>query len=133
MSRPDLVTREFLLSFWKIHILHHAEEAPIYGNWIAEELFRHGYKISPGTLYPLLRRMEKNGWLESTPTDGSGSRGRREYRLTPAGAEILAFIREQVVELHHEVIEEFAERKAGAKRRASQAATHPAKDGQPAD
>jgi len=119
MSRPDAaktqakstprdpVTREILLSFWKIHILHHAEERPIYGQWIADELRRHGYKISPGTLYPLLRRMETNGWLVSSPPDGAPkAHSRKEYRLTKSGAKILAFLRVQVRELHHEVIEE---------------------------
>jgi DNA-binding PadR family transcriptional regulator len=102
----DLVTREILLSFWKVHILHHAEEGPIYGQWIAEELRRHGYSISPGTLYPLLKRMEKNGWLKSTTCNNSSAHARREYRLTQDGSRILAFIRSQVKELHHEVIEE---------------------------
>jgi DNA-binding PadR family transcriptional regulator len=103
----DPVTREILLSFWKIHILHHAEERPIYGQWIADELRRHGYKISPGTLYPLLRRMEANGWLASNPPEGaSKAHSRKEYRLTKSGAKILAFLRVQVKELHHEVIEE---------------------------
>jgi DNA-binding PadR family transcriptional regulator len=102
---PDLVTREILLSFWKVHILHHAEEGPIYGQWIAEELRRHGYRISPGTLYPLLKRMETNGWLKSA-SNRSATHARKEYTLTRAGAKILAFIRTQVEELHHEVIEE---------------------------
>jgi DNA-binding HxlR family transcriptional regulator len=44
------VDREILLSFWKVHILHHAGEKPIYGQWIISELRRHGYEISPGTL-----------------------------------------------------------------------------------
>jgi DNA-binding PadR family transcriptional regulator len=107
---PDLVTREILLSFWKVHILHHAEEGPIYGQWIAEELRRHGYRISPGTLYPLLKRMEANGWLKST-TANSGVHARKEYTLTREGAKILAFLRTQVEELHHEVIEEREHRK----------------------
>ena len=103
---PDAVTREILLSFWKVHILHHAEEGPIYGQWIAEELRHHGYSISPGTLYPMLKRMESNGWLKSVPTQAKGAHARKEYRLTKEGGKILAFIRAQVKELHHEVIEE---------------------------
>jgi len=111
-STSDLVTREFLLSFWKVHILHHAEERPIYGQWIADELRHHGYHISPGTLYPLLRRMEKNGWLASAVSSADGrSKSRKEYRLTKEGEKILTFIRTQVKELHHEVIEEREEKK----------------------
>jgi DNA-binding PadR family transcriptional regulator len=110
---PQLVTREFLLSFWKVHILHHAEEGPVYGQWIAGELRRHGYHISPGTLYPLLRRMESNGWLKSgVSTSEPRAHPRKEYRLTREGAKLLAFIRTQVEELHHEVIAERRERRA---------------------
>lgn len=101
----ETVSREFLLSFWKIHILHHAAERPVYGQWIAAELRRHGYCISPGTLYPLLRRMESNGWLKSRPPASNGAHARKEYRLTRAGAKTLAFIRSQVEELHREVTE----------------------------
>lgn len=104
-SLPDSVTREILLSFWKVHILHHAAEGPIYGQWIAEELRRHGYSISPGTLYPLLKRMEANGWLKTKSANSSGH-ARKEYRLTKDGAKILDFLRAQVKELHREVVEE---------------------------
>jgi DNA-binding PadR family transcriptional regulator len=103
---PDAVTREVLLGFWKVHILHHAAEGPIYGQWIAEELRRHGYNISPGTLYPLLRRMERNGWIKRTGPVNAESHARREYRLTKAGREILDFLRSQVEELHREVVED---------------------------
>ena len=105
-SLPDLVTREVLLSFWKVHILHHAAEGPIYGQWIAEELRRHGYSISPGTLYPLLKRMEGNGWLKTSPSSNAAGHARKDYRLTKDGAKVLAFLRDQVRELHREVVEE---------------------------
>jgi DNA-binding PadR family transcriptional regulator len=49
--------REILLSLWKIHILHHAAAGPVVGLWMLQELRRHGYDVSPGTIYPLLRRM----------------------------------------------------------------------------
>jgi PadR family transcriptional regulator PadR len=103
---PDIVTREILLSFWKVHILHHAAEGPVYGQWIADELRRHGYNISPGTLYPLLRRMENHGWLKSNQSANAPANARREYRLTKEGARILKLIRSQVQELHREVVEE---------------------------
>ena len=59
------VVREFLLAFWKIHILHHAAEQGIYGQWMLEELHHHGYRLSPGTLYPMLARMATRGWLRA--------------------------------------------------------------------
>ncbi len=104
------VTREVLLGFWKIHILHHAAEEPVVGQWILEEIRRHGYDVSPGTLYPLLKRMERNGWLRCETDPAAGLRGRRYYHLTPRGAAVLEVLREAVVELHHEVVDEAAER-----------------------
>ena len=101
-----LVTREILLGFWKVHILHHAAEHPVVGQWVLTELRRHGYDISPGTLYPLLKRMERNGWLRSENDAGAGPRRRRYYHLTARGAAVLDSLRDTVVELHHEVIEE---------------------------
>lgn len=96
--------REILLSFWKVHILHHAGEEPIHGQWILNELRRHGYEISPGTLYPLLNRMERLGWLRCKTDPDGGRRARKDYRLTPQGRKILSLIREQLEELYKEVI-----------------------------
>ena len=59
-----MVDRQFILGFIKIHILYHASKAPIFGAEIAEELKRRRYHISPGTLYPTLRRLEEEGKLE---------------------------------------------------------------------
>lgn len=105
-----LLTREILLGFWKVHILHHAGEHPVIGQWVLSELRRHGYDISPGTLYPLLKRLERNGWLRSEAAVGDGKRRRRYYHLTNRGAAVLEVLRETVVELHHEVVEEAASR-----------------------
>jgi PadR family transcriptional regulator PadR len=103
-----LLTREILLGFWKVHILHHAAEHPVIGQWVLTELRRHGYDISPGTLYPLLKRLERNGWLRSETAVGDGKRRRRYYHLTNRGAAVLEVLRETVIELHHEVVEEAA-------------------------
>ena len=103
-----LFTREILLGFWKVHILHHAAEHPVIGQWVLTELRRHGYDISPGTVYPLLKRLERNGWLRSEVAVGEGKRRRRYYHLTARGAAVLDVLRETVVELHHEVVEEAA-------------------------
>jgi len=101
-------TREVLLGFWKVHILHHAAEEPVVGQWILAELRKHGHEVSPGTLYPLLKRMERNGWLRCESDPATGLRGRRYYHLTARGASVLHFLRAAVVELHHEVVEEAA-------------------------
>lgn len=96
--------REILLGFWKAHILHHAGEQPLCGQWMLDELRRHGYTISPGTLYPLLHRMERLGWLRSSADARAGKRARRDYRLTSQGEKVMAAVRAQVRELYDEVV-----------------------------
>jgi PadR family transcriptional regulator, regulatory protein PadR len=100
------IAREIRLAFWKVHILHHAGERPIYGQWLLEELRRHGFHVSPGTLYPLLTRMHAEGWLRpARPRSAAASpKARREYRLTSKGATALTGLRDQVDELHREVV-----------------------------
>jgi PadR family transcriptional regulator, regulatory protein PadR len=53
--------RDFFLGFIQIHVLHHAAQEPIDGVAMIEELTRHGYKLSPGTLYSLLHCLEAQG------------------------------------------------------------------------
>ncbi len=113
----DIVSNEILLAFWKIHILHHAESEPVYGLWMMEELRRHGYRISPGTLYPLLRRMEKYGWLLSQSRSDAPRRDRKCYRLTKQGAGVLALLRAQVGELYREVVDGVPKGAGGVVRR----------------
>jgi PadR family transcriptional regulator len=97
----DPVVREFLLAFWKIHILHHAAEHGIYGQWMLEELHHHGYRLSPGTLYPMLARMAKRGWLRAA--EPKRSKAARVYRLTPGGHAVLKQILDSLNELYREV------------------------------
>jgi len=115
--KDSQLVREILLSFWKIHILHHAAEGAVYGQWMIGELRRHGYDISPGTLYPLLRRMESHGWLAPIRATPANSHSRKEYRLTKLGAEALGLMRTQLKELHREVFEE--PKAAGRQRKTS--------------
>src|SRR3974377_2341814 len=95
--------REILLSFWKIHILHHAGEEAVHGQWILTELRRHGYEISPGTLYPLLNRMERLGWLKCKADPQGGKGARKDHRPTSEGAKVLALVGAQLKELYEEV------------------------------
>jgi PadR family transcriptional regulator PadR len=60
------VDRDLYSGMMRLHVLHHAAEGPIFGLGMVEELARHGYRISPGTLYPLLHRLEKKGYLRSS-------------------------------------------------------------------
>jgi DNA-binding PadR family transcriptional regulator len=98
------VGREILLSFWKAHILHHAGEGPIHGQWVITELRRHGYEISPGTLYPLLNRMERLGWLACQKDSKGGLRARKDYHLTAKGQKALDVVRGKLIELFEELI-----------------------------
>src|SRR5215831_6188126 len=100
-AERDPVIREFLLGFWKIHILHHAEEHGVYGQWMLEELHHHGYRLSPGTLYPLLARMERRGWLRAT--EPANARDARVYRITAEGSKVLKRLRASLEELQGEV------------------------------
>ena len=110
VDRKALV-REIFLSLWKVHILHHAGEGPVVGQWMLQELRQHGYDVSPGTLYPLLRRLERRGWLRGE-SNGKGLRARRDYYLTRTGRAALALIRKQIDEL----IRELGPRKGKKKR-----------------
>jgi PadR family transcriptional regulator, regulatory protein PadR len=103
LDASKAVNREILLGFWKIHILHHAAEAPVIGQWMLQELRRHGYDISPGTLYPMLKRMEANGWLRSEADPARGPKAPRRYYLTRRGKAVLAHVGAQVKELHREL------------------------------
>jgi DNA-binding PadR family transcriptional regulator len=100
MSHP--VDREIRLALWKLHILHHATRHPVYGLWLLEELAEHGHRLSPGTLYPILERMERNGWLLSKPTQRVNAR--KNYRITAAGQRLLDELRGDVDELHRELV-----------------------------
>lgn len=87
----------------RLHILHHAAEEAIHGAWMSEELARHGYRISPGTLYPTLHRMEAEGLLVSAKETVDG-RVLRSYRITDAGRRELQEQRRSLTELAREVL-----------------------------
>lgn len=59
-----------------------------YGYSLKEQLSEHNIRIDEGTLYPLLRRLESQGLLDSEWVL-AGSRPRRYYRLNGAGREVL--------------------------------------------
>lgn len=97
--------REFFLGFVKIHILHHAAEAPVYGLALLEELRHHGYELSPGTIYPILHSLEQSGYLNREERL-VGGKVRKYYRATRAGRQALADIRHKIRELTLEVLDE---------------------------
>ncbi len=95
--------RDFFLGFIKIHILYHAKKKPVYGAWLIEELARHGYKISPGTLYPTLHALTKKGYLRCYESVVSG-KVRKYYELTDKGRVMLKEARAKISELVREVL-----------------------------
>jgi len=97
--------RDLFLGFVKLHILHHAGREPVFGLWLIEELARHGYRLSPGTLYPILHSLEEDGLLSSASQVVDG-KVRKYYQLTPAGREALAQGCEKAAELLRELDEE---------------------------
>ncbi len=110
----DPVDREFRLALWKLHVLHHAERGPVYGLWLLGELAEHRHRLSPGTLYPILERMERNGWLRSRAP--ARANARRDYRITAAGRRVLGELRADVDELHRELVLGIEPRHGGADR-----------------
>jgi PadR family transcriptional regulator PadR len=103
--QQDPITRHFFNGFIRLHILHHAAKAPIYGAEITEELVRHGYRLSQGTLYPTLHLLEELGYVRSRVKFVEGKR-RKYYRATAAGRKVLAEARHKLHELVLEVIED---------------------------
>lgn len=97
--------RDLLSGLVRLHILHHAAREPIFGLGIIEELGHHGYKLSAGTLYPILHSLEKSGYLQSE-TELVGGRQRRLYVITDDGHTALALGKTKVWELFRELFED---------------------------
>ncbi|AOY74979.1 PadR family transcriptional regulator [Clostridium formicaceticum] len=98
----DQILRKFFLGFIQIHILHHAKQEPFYGAWMMDELKEHGYDMSPGTLYPLLHKMEAKGVLEKEEKNIDG-KIRKYYKITTLGSEVLEEARRKAYELFKEI------------------------------
>ncbi len=104
MMATDKLIRNLFLGFIKIHILHHAEKEEIYGAEFQEELSRHGYEISFGTLYPIFHSLEDDGYILSEKRNIQG-KIRKYYSITPQGRKVLKAARSKAVELVREITE----------------------------
>lgn len=103
-STPNRLEHHDLLSgFIRLHVLHHAAEQEIYGQWMIDELAHHGYRLSPGTLYPMLHKMERNGYLVSRQ-EREGRTVRKLYTITTKGKEGLALAKERIREFTGEAM-----------------------------
>ena len=100
-----MTDRSLYTGLIRLHILHHAVEGPVFGQAMIDELARHGYRLSAGTLYPILHGMETQGYLRSQTVQRNG-RSRRVYRATAAGRRALSTARQRVQELFGEMFED---------------------------
>ena len=97
--------RDFFIGFIKIHILYHASKEEIYGAELINEIKRHGYNISPGTLYPTLHLLEKKEYLSVASKNVEG-KIRKYYKITLKGRKALEEAKAKIKELVNEVIKE---------------------------
>jgi len=97
--------RDLYSGLIRLHVLHHAAEEPIFGLGMIQELARHGYQISFGTLYPILHGLERKGYLRSSEQRNGRSR-RKVYRATALGRRTLHTAKTRVRELFGELMED---------------------------
>lgn len=102
-TRSPVTDKDLYGGLIRLHILHHAAQEAVFGLGIIEELRRHGYEISAGTLYPMLHGLEKRGYLASHH-EQAARRGRRVYEITERGRAALDDARSKVRELFGELI-----------------------------
>src|SRR5437773_9437523 len=105
MASPAL-DRELKKGSAELLILSLVEDRPRHGYDIGQliELRSRGaLRFNVASLYPLLYRLEKRGWIRGRWVEKAGQRRRRYYRLTPAGKKVLASQRDGWLE-HGEAI-----------------------------
>lgn len=88
----DNLMQELRRGFLVLATLSQLREAK-YGYDLISHLRAQGLEVEQGTLYPLLRRLEGQGLLESE-WNVDGSRPRRYYKISPTGVEVLVRLSE---------------------------------------
>lgn len=104
-AEPEADHRGLYAGLIRLHVLHHAVKEAVYGFAMIEELRRHGYELSTGTLYPILHGLERQGLLTSAK-ERLGGTERRVYRATPTGRKALIAAKAKVRELFGELFED---------------------------
>ena len=97
-ERKNKVINKLFAGFIQIHILRHARKGELYGSWLIEHLQSHGYNLSPGTLYPMLKRMVDDGLMTFNEENVNG-RIRKIYKTTQSGDEVLVEAEDKLREL----------------------------------
>jgi DNA-binding PadR family transcriptional regulator len=103
--RNNAKHQDLYIGLVRVHVLYHASKELIFGVGMIEELGRHGYRLGPGTMYPLLHSMERRGWLKMRIIVISGKR-RKCYSATRAGKTALNEAVGRVKELFEEIVED---------------------------
>ena len=88
-----MLDRELKKGSAELLILSLVEDQPRHGYDIATLIERRSggtLKFNVASLYPLLYRLEKRGWIQGRWVEKAGQRRRRYYRLTAAGKKVLA-------------------------------------------
>lgn len=99
----DHIIRKIFNGLIYIHILHHGNEEPFYGSWMIEELKEHGYNVSPGTLYPVLKSMVEEDLIEKEERNVNG-KIRKYYKTTESGRKLLYELKNNLKELVSDVV-----------------------------
>ena len=105
MPKQTDMLRDFFRGFIKVHILYHVSREEVYGVQFIDELARHGYHLSPGTLYPLLHSLEESHYVQREDRIVEG-KVRKYYRITASGIDALQQARAKIRELVDEVLED---------------------------
>jgi PadR family transcriptional regulator PadR len=104
VEKHSKLFRDLTLGFVRVHVLYHASKEPIYGSGISAELESHGYRLSWGTLFPLLHSLESEGFLVRDERVVNG-KVRKYYEITDLGLAALEEARRKALELVDEIIE----------------------------
>ena len=104
VATEEIREKDLVRGLIRLHILYHASRKPIFGLWLIRRLRHLGYELSPGTLYPLLQRLEESGQLACKKTLVDG-KIRKTYRATPAGEASLDWGKARMQELFGELFE----------------------------
>jgi len=93
ITEKHILDRELKKGSAELLILSLVEDQPRHGYDIGnliEQRSRGLLRFNVASLYPLLYRLEKRGWIQGRWVEKSGQRRRRYYRLTPEGKKVLA-------------------------------------------
>ncbi|AVA35275.1 PadR family transcriptional regulator [Cupriavidus metallidurans] len=97
--------RQFLGLLARVYVMQFAMEVPATVAMLAEMLMDYGFQVDIGSVRPLLRALQMEGYLESVLRDGIG----RVYLLTELGREELATSRTRIDELYRRLHNPVAE------------------------